>query len=475
MLEDSMGFVTRDSVMIDLKAPSGPGGWDPAEFLHVYEVGPGYPYADPSEVPWESLEPSTLVRIHWREMPYACKWVITTQASADRLLVIEGIADHGRKPVITGHNAVTRLELDYWNENRSVIKIGGSSLPTGNHVPTWIYLDGLDIRSARPGFGYTDDQGQSGTYSNNASAVHIETGEFISIQNCEIHDCGNGIFCTYMARNVRIAGNYIYDNGIEGSYYEHNTYTECQGIIYEYNRFGSLRSGCGGNNLKDRSCGTVIRYNWIEGGNRQLDLVETSHQELADDSTYKVTWVYGNILIEPEDAGNSQIIHYGGDGGNAALYRPGTLYFYHNTVISLRSGTTTLVRLSLNSIAADIRNTIIYTPAGGNRLAITAGQGQVRLEGNWLNTGWKTTHESTFNGSILQNQNVEGVWPGLIDLVGQSFELVPGSACIGSGISLSAPFDRYPVEHQYVKHQAIQARPTKLRPDIGAFGFDSGD
>ena len=29
-----------------------------------------------------------------------------------------------------------------------------------------------------------------------------------------------------------------------------------------------------GNNLKDRSIGTVVRYNWIESGNRQLDLVD---------------------------------------------------------------------------------------------------------------------------------------------------------------------------------------------------------
>jgi hypothetical protein len=31
--------------------------------------------------------------------------------------------------------------------------------------------------------------------------------------------------------------------------------------------------GAGGNNLKDRSAETVIRYNMIEGGNRQRDPV----------------------------------------------------------------------------------------------------------------------------------------------------------------------------------------------------------
>lgn len=54
---------------------------------------------------------------------------------------------------------------------------------------------------------------------------------------------------------------------IESSIYKHNSYTESQGIVFEFNHYGPLRAGCPGNNLKDRSTGTVIRYNWIEGGN----------------------------------------------------------------------------------------------------------------------------------------------------------------------------------------------------------------
>lgn len=59
----------------------------------------------------------------------------------------------------------------------------------------------------------------------------------------------------------------------------------------------------------------MIRYNWIESGNRQLDLVDSDYNEFIDSSSYNTTFVCGNILIEPDDAGNSQIIHYGGDSG----------------------------------------------------------------------------------------------------------------------------------------------------------------
>ncbi len=40
--------------------------WDPSEFTHVYDVGPGKTYTEPGDVPWESLTPSTLVRIYYR-------------------------------------------------------------------------------------------------------------------------------------------------------------------------------------------------------------------------------------------------------------------------------------------------------------------------------------------------------------------------------------------------------------------------
>jgi hypothetical protein len=61
--------------------------WNPDDFDHVYDVGPGRAYGDPGEIPWESLEPSTLVRIYYRDAPYRAKWVVTTTGnSGDTLL-----------------------------------------------------------------------------------------------------------------------------------------------------------------------------------------------------------------------------------------------------------------------------------------------------------------------------------------------------------------------------------------------------
>lgn len=445
--------------------------WDPADFDHVYEVGPGREYPDPGEVPWESLEPSSLVRIHYRDTAYRNKWVINVAATEAQPVVVLGVADNGRRPVISGDNAETRQALDYWNEPRSVIKVGGSSTPDNPNGPSYIYIQGLDIQSARPAYHFSDDSGQTGTYSQNAAAVHIEEGDAITIHDCLLHDAGNGLFSSSATSRIVISGNHVYDNGIAGSIYHHNSYTESQGILFEFNQYGPLRDGCPGNNLKDRSSGTVIRYNWIESGNRQLDLVETDHDHIVNDPDYDQTFVYGNVLIEPDDAGNSQILHYGGDGGDTTMYRQGTLYFYHNTVVSTRSGNTTLMRLSTTPVQAEVFNNILFSTAGGSRMAITSGNGQTTLTDNWLPLGWRLTHESGLDpgATVTDMGNVEGDTPGFTDLDDQDFHLTGDAGAGGGAGPLPAEVADYPVEYQYIRHQQYGSRPVNDTSDIGAF------
>jgi hypothetical protein len=447
--------------------------WNPSAFTHVYDVGPGKQYAEPGDVPWENLEPSTLVRIYYRTTPYQAKWVINVAATALSPVVVLGIPEGDQRPIISGDDAITRTELDYWNEVRSIIKIGGSSIPDNPDVPSHIYIQGLDIRSARPGYQFTDDAGNTQEYSTNAAAIHIEEGSDITVHDCLIHDAANGLFSGSASSRVRISGNYVYGNGIEDSIYQHNSYTESLGIVFEYNHYGPLRAGCLGNNLKDRSSGTIIRYNWIEAGNRQLDLVETDYDHIANDPAYDETFVYGNVLIEPDGAGNSQIMHYGGDGGDTDMYRRGTLYFYHNTVVSTRSGNTTLMRLSTLDVTALVFNNIIYASAGGGYLAITSGNGQTELEDNWLPEDWQLTHESDLDpgATVADLGNIEGITPGFLDFSAQDFHLSSGSLARGNAGSLPTDVANYPVEYQYVQHQQIEIRSLESLVDIGAFGY----
>ncbi len=434
--------------------------WDPADFTTVWEIGPGLDYEAPSDAPWENLSADTLVRIHYREEPYRDKWVLVAAGTQDDPVVVTGVPDGDRLPVISGDGATTRTELDYWNEVRSVLKVGGSSSPSG--VPSWLYIEQLDIRSAHPSYSFTDDSGATQTYSTNAASVHVEEGDHITIRDCTLQDSGNGLFAGSGATDLRVIGNQLYGNGIEDSIYEHNSYTEALGIVFEGNHYGPLREGARGNNLKDRSAGTVIRYNWIQSGNRQLDLVDSDHSELIDHPSYRTTQVYGNVLVEPEDAGNSQIVHYGGDSGDESRYRKGELLFFHNTVLSTRSGNTTLLRTSSTGEHAWIANNAVIADS----LALHSGSGDLDIRGNWLPVGCANSFDGDHQGSETTHGNTVGTDPGLSDA--DSLDLLPDASSALLDAALELPPGAEPLRFQAPQPLVLEARPDDGTPDIGA-------
>ncbi len=464
---------STDSTTSDLSSiVAGLPDWDESDFANVYDIGPGQTYETPSDFPWESLLPSSLIRIHYRSTPYTDKWLITTTASEDEPVVVLGIADaNGNLPVISGDGAQTRRSLYHLNQPRSVVKIGNYTGSDDSDRPAYIVLQSLDIRSGRPAYSFTNTSGAVQSYASNAAAVLIEEGDHITIQGCVLRDSGNGLFSGHFSSDLTIRGNSIYDNGISGDYHQHNSYTESFGITFEYNHYGPLRANCDGNNLKDRSVGTVVRYNWIESGNRQLDLVDSGYEGFNSAEDYATTYVYGNVLIEPNNAGNSQIVHYGGDSGTTSRYRKGTLYFYHNTVVSTRSGNTTLLRLSTNDEAAVVANNLVYASAGGSYLAILNSAGQAELTGNWLSGNWRETHQATLDSgaSLSATENTSGADPGFMDESDQDFYLSATSTARDAGRDL--PDGLADPEYEYLPHQQLDERSDSGQPDCGAFAY----
>jgi hypothetical protein len=427
------------------------------------------------QVPWATLQPGDIVLIHYRPEPYKEKWVICRQGNATAPITVRGVpGPNGELPIIDGSGALTAPGLNYWSETRGVIKIGGANTPADT-TPRYIVIANLDIRSARSSYSFTDDNGTLQSYSANASTIYVEKGENILIRNCRMHDAGNGFFVAssdaLASRNILVEHNYIYDNGNPGSAFEHNSYTAALGITFQYNRFGPLRSGASGNNLKDRSAGQVVRYNWIEGGNRQLDLVEGEDSVIIrTDPSYRETHVYGNILIERDGAGNRQIVHYGGDGGNEPDYRNGTLYFYNNTVVSVRSDRTTLFRLSTNSQRCDARNNIFYAVAAGDTVSLLDSSGVLDFQHNWIKPEWVISFGS-FNGTVNNlGGNVETSAPGFVSLATGDFRLDTGAAAADAGTDLHANvLPAHNVVRQYVRHRQSQPRPVNGIIDIGAY------
>ena len=441
-----------------------------------YHIGPSQPLANIGDAPWATLQAGDNVYIHWQVQPYKEKWVINRKGTAQAPISVIGISNsNGEKPIIDGNNATTVAGVNFWNEVRGLIKIGGSNTPNDD-LPEYIVIDNLELRSARPPFQFTDDNGNVQSYVNNAASIYVEKAAHLIIRNCTIHDSGNGIFIGAFngaTQDILIEKNHIYDNGNVGSQFEHNTYTAALDITYQYNRFGPLRSGANGNNLKDRSAGLKVRYNWIESGNRQLDLVDAEDsQVLVNHPSYRKTFVYGNVLIEPDGAGNSQMIHYGGDSGTTSDYRKGDLYLYNNTIISTRSGNTTLVRLSTGDETTHVFNNIIYNTANGNKMAMIGGNGTLNLNNNWLKTNWRDCHCSP-TGTVNDNgNNIEQTDPMFSDFAVQDFSLQSESSAINNGDVLNpAVLPDNAVVSQYVQHLGSETRPLDNTFDMGAFEF----
>jgi len=439
----------------------------------TYEVGPGLPYTSIGAVPWESLAAGDTVLIHARATPYAEKWVVNARGSAAAPITVRGVPDAGGAlPVIEGSGAATRPQLNYWNEDRGVIKVGGSNAPPDG-TPAWVVIERLHVRGARPPAAFTGRNGAT-SYLANAAAIYVEKGENVTIRDCELEDNGNGLFVASASTGVRVEGNHLHGNGNAGSIYEHNSYTEALGITFERNRYGPLLAGADGspsalgNNLKDRSAGAVIRWNWIEGGNRALDLVDAEGSAaLVADPGYAVTRVYGNVLVERDDGLNSQVVHFGGDSGTTADYRP-ALHFWNNTVVSLRGGNTTLLRLSSTAQTARVWNNVVHATAPAGRLALAEGGGGIELGGNWLSTGCVPSHGTT--GAIADaGGNRTGASPGFADLPGLDLHLAAGSPALDAAAALPAGLAAWPLDRQYLPHQRDEARPADAALDVGAF------
>ncbi len=409
---------------------------------------------------------------------------------------------NGERPIIDGEDAVVDPDLHYVYSGiptRGLITISPNDSFTWGDKPSYIEISGLEIRNAHSGNSIIRS-GTSVPYLTNAAGIYVERGEHITITNCEIDHNSNGLFVASggdeatQSREILIQGNYIHDNGNAGSDRQHNVYTEAIGITFEDNHFAPLLPGAGGSNLKDRSAGLVVRNNWIEGGAHLLDLVdaEGSYEQAGDDPRYQQTFVYGNIMIDTAGPGNaSNLVHYGGDSGDESIYRKGTLYFYHNTVViqGVRSGDsaryfTDVFRFDTNDQIGDIRNNIFYAsgdPDNPNAeptgLALFDNSaGTAYFANNWISPDWHIWRNDdipagsaiTGTASFLTNEEND---PGFLNLASFDLHLSDTSPLIDqAGALVAAAIGHQEPTSQYVVHQGHTTRDViGSASDLGAF------
>ncbi|HRQ35950.1 MAG TPA: hypothetical protein PK361_10150 [Chiayiivirga sp.] len=477
----------------------------------LFEVGPGQAYASIGAVPWEALNAGDTVRIHWRATPYREKILLRRQGTASQPITVCGVrGPGGERPVLDGENATTRATMGYRvvaTEPRGLIHVSWGTGDAWGFKPRHLRIQGLHLRHAFHEYAFSASDGSTQTYSANAAGIFVERGEHVVVSDVVLEGNGNGFFVAsgdseeMLSRDVRIEFSELYGNGTVSVSNDrhHNLYTEAVGMTIQFNRFGPLRAGSSGGNLKDRSTGTVVRYNLIDGGARSIDLVEAQEswpmvQALPE---YRRSFVYGNLIVsDPEGPGN--LVHYGGDSGcyvngqadpALACYRKGTLHFFHNTVVVRADQSTRwrsiLFDVSTNDERVDARNNLVFlrawTPgAVPTNLSWMHQYGLLDLGTNWASptlTPWRdnTTPQGAISGlgSVLTNAANA---PGFVDEAGTDFRLAFSSDAVDAGMALHPEViaQAHTVNAQYLAHAAGQPRPDDGAPDLGAFEYDGG-
>src|SRR5690606_4369320 len=259
----------------------------------------------------------------------------------------------------------------------------------------------------------------------------------------------------------QISRNYFHGNGVSGDASMHNAYTEAIGTVYEYNYFGQPVNGTAGDNIKDRSAGIVVRYNYLEGGTYAISLRDPesngAHEHAAVDSLgdklTKHAFVYGNLF---RLRGSSSMMIGHGDGvayGGGGQYRHGNLFFYGNKVISefnyemYHRDATTLFQMLNERDPATVTaiNNLFYAKgatAGAKAapFSIFWWQGKANFQNNWINTAfdlanpnWGGHSGNTFVGSKFNGAGLGGLTadttssPGFVNLSGGDFSPATGS------------------------------------------------
>ncbi|UHQ18777.1 hypothetical protein LVB87_11350 [Lysobacter sp. KIS68-7] len=397
---------------------------DNANFAaHVVEVGPGLPITTLSQVAWESLAAHTLVRIHPSATPYNDRIFIVTGD-----IKVCGMKDaNGARPKIVGLNARVRNSSalqsqigtpaeEYSTVNRGIVAIARDSGIKN------IVVEGLNLTATMspPYSGdnhaasYIGMDNQLHEYNTHTGCLYVSRAQNVTIRDNEFSFCPVGVYVIsrgldyggdhYLTRNFMLEANYFHDNGLVDDYNVHQAYIQGVNFVVQYNYFGNpIRwdidnngtidndEASNGNDLKMRTVGELVRYNYFENGAHSIDLIDIEDFRpsvfpwffnlLADQTPSAVTpalrqmmendwqkyafgsYMYGNIFrrdqkVHVQTMGAS-MVHFGSD--NSPIDgRRGKLWFYFNTVITGLDKNTSAGAATLFSCCLDNANSWDY-------------------------------------------------------------------------------------------------------------------
>ena len=289
-------------------------------------------------MPWQNLVACDQVLINYRTQPYNDILMIGARGASNKWIVIRGVpGPNGERPVFDGNNAVSPTDkgINQYVDGGGMFIIskptGGTFNYPSGYKPGYLHITGFKFQNVRPPAQFTPAAGGTPrAWDPFVAAIFAVPFENLSITDNEFTANSLGLFVNSsndalsQSYFLTVARNYFHDNGIANQARYHNAYTEAVGTIYEYNYFGPPVVGTAGDNIKERSAGLVMRYNYVEDGVNLLSIrdpesnwqYEAAHVDAFGERLVVKAFIYSNILVAktPTVYGEASIIVGHGDG-----------------------------------------------------------------------------------------------------------------------------------------------------------------
>lgn len=391
----------------------------------TYEVGPGKPYAQLSQVAG-LLQPGDLVLVYANGATPYRGVRFTKPATSAAPITIRGVRDsNGRRPLISDQNVVSGVPNivlsfeggHYIFEGFEVTTTGASSSggPVINIHP-WRGPD-TTTRDIAIRDTYLHDCPSHGILSNDSSSGSILLS-YVEITRCGFGTYDHSIYLTTGNEIPALANSVVQ---IEHSY---------------------IHASNGGNSLKLRSKFNKIYYNWIETAPTSVAGSETFYglQMIGPDdgtggspSNPRNSEVVGNVLVQNNSYSAVQI---GGDGTGMSY---GQYRFVNNTFL-LNGAGRQAIRLRYQIRSLELENNIFANRVNNGITVLVEqdspnwGSNPRPLAGraNWVAAGSSVPPE--LQATLIGTNND----PGFENLASYNLRLKPGSLPLNKGTTTAA-------------------------------------
>ncbi len=245
------------------------------------------------------------------------------------------------------------------------VKIDGSDFDYSGigHVPRaiiqvnpgadYVSIENLELYGAHNG-------------SHNGSGIRIQSANYCSVRNCNIHNNDMGIMSNGTPGDPTAASNQwidhceIYKNGdFADPGYNHNLYLGGTSVTVQ---FCNIHDCLTGHNLKSRAHFVRVEYCWIhDSSNRELDFVESWDTTRPHSNVL----LLGNVIQKAHDMkGNKSVINFGQEKGE----RDGRIYLINNEIMT--EYIAPVLNLAGPLTSARFYNNIIENPNAGHPILV---------------------------------------------------------------------------------------------------------